>query len=219
MTRARAFKSNTVSSPKKKSSGKPPTRSHRSLRKAIDRAVHDFVLASALSLMPKKGAEAMSQTVRCSRSMHDPHPCISFAVANRNRKPFQPVRFVATASVRTSNYLGSCCPNGFIATARDWSLRNRKPAAFVANRNEVRVFGRSRQEPLPGAVGGASPSTMITSAGASVCSIRLVTNRSMSWCSLRTVDTTLTVDLIIEPSLQLEVGLQTYVWATIVQVP
>src|SRR5208283_1880391 len=67
----RTRRSNPESSIRKLVSGKPPTRSQTALRNAMERAVQDFVRASAVREIPK-GAEATSQMVRPMGSIQEP---------------------------------------------------------------------------------------------------------------------------------------------------
>src|SRR5271157_2295313 len=160
----------------------------------MDRAVQDLVGSSALSLMPKNGADAMSQVVRSSGSMHDP-PTAYSARPSRMGAASRASHFGSYVHPQSTHAITSdeAAP---IAILRPRAIGPRDPFKLQLSSRMAMTFGyfalaACSRSHVPSV---EPPSTMMTSAGLRVCAMRLVTSRSMSSTSLSTVAVTLTAD-------------------------
>src|SRR5208283_4952820 len=192
----RSRRSNPESSIRKLVSGKPPTRFQTALRNAMERAVQDFVGASAVREIPKKGADATSQMVRPIGSIQDPPSTYSALparigavnLASHSGAYAQP----ASAHAITSH--DACA----IATLRPRPIGPGDPFKLqLSSRIGFRLghldFAACNRSHVPSV---EPPSTMMISVGTSVWPERLSTRASISATSFRTVEMTLTAGIV-----------------------
>src|SRR5208337_913856 len=192
----RTRRSNPESSIRKLVSGKPPTRSQTSLRNAMERAVQDFVGASAVREIPKKGADATSQMVRPIGSIQDPPSAYSALPARIGAVKFasHSGEYAQPASAHAMTSDDACA----IATFRPRPIGPGDPCKLqlssrIGFRPGHRDFAACNLSHVPSA---EPPSTMMISVGTSVWPVRLSTRASISATSFRTVEMTLTAAIV-----------------------